>query len=425
MFAGLLRRTHLTAPSDLADVVAEEAEAWLGARDVVLFLVNREESALVAVPAQRSPKREQQLVEASMAGRSYSTSTILTAAADTVTGQGNGQDDNQGDGGGVRWRRVWLPLLDGTDRLGTLEMTLPTISGVIEHEVIATAERYAHLAAQSVLSKRAYGDVFDLVQRSRPLSVATELMNSMLPPLTYATTGLVLSAMLEPTYDNGGDAFDYALNDGVLHLAVFDGMGHGLAAAGLTSFALAAYRNARRRGLGLADTYAAIDAAVLGQFGGDRHITAVLAQLELDSGQLRWLSAGHPPLLLLREGSVVKVLQARSSYPMGWPFHADATQAAASVEVAEEVLQPGDMVLLYTDGLIEARRPDGAFLGLNGLSGFIEAQAAAAQPAPETLRRLRRAILMHQNQQLQDDVTALLVEWNRGSEHQLMPQTVE
>ncbi|NAZ88664.1 SpoIIE family protein phosphatase [Kineococcus sp. T90] len=279
-------------------------------------------------------------------------------------------------------------------------------------------ERCAHLAAMVVASKDMYGDVFARLQRSAPLTVGSELVRSVLPPQTYATDGLVVSAALEPAYDNGGDAFDYAANEEGLHLAVFDGMGHGLAASAVTTLAVAAYRRARRTGLDLLGTYAEVDAAVGGQFGGDRHVTAVLARLDRGTGTLSWVSAGHPPPLLLRGAHVVKTLQAPPAFPLGWSF-------GGAVVVAEEVLQSGDAVLLYTDGLIEARRDDGTLLGLDGLSDFLEQQAAAGQAAAETLRRLRRTILGSPGVSLRDDATALLVEWRRGGEHLLLPQTVE
>ena len=397
LYAQLLRRTHLSKPSDLPTVVVEEARAALGAADVVLYLVNHEHTGLVPVPCRQSPQREVQPLDGSMAGRAFTASTILTAEA---------------EGG----RRIWLPLLDGTDRLGALEMVLP-VDGDVGEDLTAVCERYAHLVAQNVVSKGLYGDVFEQVQRTRPMTVASELLQAMLPPLTYATDGLVVSAMLEPTYDNGGDAFDYAVNVERTHLAVFDGMGHGLAAAGVTTFALAAYRHARRSGMDLARTYAAIDEAVHSQFAGDRHVTAVLAELDLRTGRLAWISAGHPPPLLLRGGRVVKTLSATPAFPLGWRFGLD-------VVVEEEPLQPGDLVLFYTDGLIEARNVEHSLLDVEGLSAFLEQEAAAGQPAPETLRRLRRAVLARQQGVLQDDATALLVEWDRGSEQAMMPPTV-
>ena len=148
----------------------------------------------------------------------------------------------------------------------------------------------------------------------------------------------------------------------------------------------------------------------------------MLAELHLPTGRLSWISAGHPPLLLLRQAKVVKTLRAPAAFPLGWDF-------GGKPSVAEEALQPGDAVLLYTDGLIEARRtdPNGdrSLLGIDGLAGFLEREAAAGQVPPETLRRIRRTLLQHQHGVLQDDATALLVEWRRGNEHRLMPQTVD
>ncbi len=230
LLTGFLRRIHLCKPSDLADVVADQAEASLQATDVVLYLVNYEQTALAPVPARRSPQRSAQAVEGTMAGRAFTSGEALSVLADQPG-----------------HRRLWLPLLDGTDRLGTLELTIPAGDEDLP-QLVALCERYAHLVAQAVVTKRMYGDAFDQVQRSQPMTIGAELLWAVLPPLAYATDGLVVSAMLEPTYDNGGDAFDYAVNDDVAHLAVFDGMGHGLAAVRLSTFAVAAYRSSRRAG---------------------------------------------------------------------------------------------------------------------------------------------------------------------------------
>ncbi len=201
LLTGFLRRTHLCKPSDLADVVADQAEASLQATDVVLYLVNYEQSALAPVPARRSPQRSAQAVEGTMAGRAFTSGEALSVLADQPS-----------------HRRLWLPLLDGTDRLGTLELTIPADDDL--PQLVALCERYAHLVAQALVTKHMYGDVFDQVQRSQPMTIGAELLWAVLPPLTYATDGLVVSAMLEPTYDNGGDAFDYAVNDDVAHLPV-------------------------------------------------------------------------------------------------------------------------------------------------------------------------------------------------------------
>jgi serine phosphatase RsbU (regulator of sigma subunit) len=278
-------------------------------------------------------------------------------------------------------------------------------------------ERYAHAVAQAVLSKAQYGDVFEQVRRSQDMTLGSELLFSMLPPTTFATEGLVICGMVEPAYANGGDAFDYEINDGCAHIAVLDGMGHGLEAAGGTILAVAAYRHCRRRRLGLAETCAAMDAAVHAQFDATRFVTAVLAELDLTSGRLSWLSAGHPPPVLVRHGRVLKSLNVDPGTPLGLLFR------TGPLTVATEDLEPGDSVLFYTDGVTEARQDDGELFGLDGLAGFLQREASAQVSTPETLRRLRRAIISHHGA-LADDATALLVDWRRGTEQGLLPQTV-
>ena len=400
MLGRLLRRTHLSAPAELATIVAEEARA-IGVERLVMYLVDYDQRRLVPVPSPDAEGREPLSVHGTMAGRSFSASTIV-----------------QAEGEGERGRRAWLPLLDGTERLGAVELTFADEPETLSEALITVCERYAHLVATLVVTKGAYSDVFERVRRSRPMTVASELLWSLTPPLVTASDDFVLGGMLEPAYDMGGDALDYALNGQVLHLAVFDAMGHGLAAAGVAAFALSAYRSSRRAGGDLQAHYAAIDEAVAEQYPGDRFVTAMLAELDIGSGRLRWLSAGHPPPLLLRASRLVKTLEVPPLPPMGMRL-----ARGAPVE-GDESLEPGDMVLLYTDGLTEARRPGGELFTVERLGEFIEREAAGGQAAPETLRRLREAIIERRAGSLRDDATAILVEWRRGTPGAIVPGTV-
>jgi serine phosphatase RsbU (regulator of sigma subunit) len=108
------------------------------------------------------------------------------------------------------------------------------------------------------------------------------------------TPQVAAAGILEPAYDVAGDSFDYALNDDVLHVAVIDAMGHGLNAAVLATVAIGAYRHARRADVGLAELYGFMDAAIDDQFGPDHLVTAQMMRLDVRSGHLQWVNAGHP-----------------------------------------------------------------------------------------------------------------------------------
>lgn len=399
MFNGLLADTHLSAPEDVTRVLVENIKA-IGVESLVVYLVDYEQSDLVPVPGPDADDRSVLRIEGTLGGRAFSQVAVQDVEAETPDR-----------------RRLWLPLLDGTERLGVLELVLPGKPDGVDPALLAACERYAHLAAQLILAKSLYGDVFEKVRRRRPMTVAAELQWKLLPPLVFATGGLVLAGLLEPAYEVGGDSFDYAVNGTVAHLAVFDAMGHGLPAAVTSTVAISAYRNARRRSLDLTGTYAAVDAAIAAEFGSARYATGVLARLDLATGALTWISAGHPPPLLLREGRLVKTLEVSASTPMGWQLNADPPH------LGTEHLQPGDRILLYTDGLTEARTAEGEFFTVERLAEFLERQAAAGLPTPETLRRLRHAVLEYQAGTLQDDATALLVEWRRGTERNMVPET--
>ena len=399
MFQEALRRTHLSAPEDFVRVVAEEARR-IDVESLVVYVVDYEQRTLVPVPAPDARASEPLSIQGTVAGRAFASTTILDVEAEADAG-----------------RRLWLPLLDGTERIGVLRVTFAGGDPVSE-PLLGVCERYAHLIALLVVTKSAYTDFFELLRRTSPMTLASELVWELVPPLVLASQDFVISAVLEPCYDIGGDAFDYALDGGVLHVAVFDAMGHGLPAAGMASLALSAYRHSRRNGNGPPAAYTAIDAALGEQDLASRFVTALIAELDLATGAFRWVSAGHPAPLLLRDGRLVKTLDVAPSPPL-------ALQLAAGPPLeGRESLEPGDMVLLYTDGLPEARRPGGELFTVERLGEFIEREAASGRAAPEILRRLRDAIIERGGNALNDDATAVLIEWRRGTERSLVPETV-
>ena len=377
---GLVEAAHLARPMDVPALVADHADGVPG-RDAVLYLTDLEQRTLIPLQAPGVAIRTQSLgIDTTVAGRAFRTNAALVV-------------DDGSD------HRVWLPLLDGTTRVGVLEVTVDDVNDA----VLRRAGALASLAAELIVTKNAYGDAYHQLRRSHELTLAAEMQWSLLPPLTFSDGRLSISGALEPSYEIAGDTFDYAINGDIAHIAIFDAMGHGFEATRMASIAATAYRHRRRMGASLGDTYEAMDAVVSEVFGTERFLTAQLAELHIPSGLLRWLNAGHHPPLLVRRGKLLGPLESDPCLPVG--LRGDVTQ------VAEYPLESGDRLLFFTDGVVEARSPAGEFFGEERLGDFLVRAVAAELPAAETSRRLSQAILAHQADQLQDDATTLYLEW--------------
>jgi serine phosphatase RsbU (regulator of sigma subunit) len=395
---GVLRRAHLMSPDELPALAAWGA-AHLGASTTVLWLVDYEQTALVPLLGPPGAPHDRLSIDGSVGGRCFRNLEILEMDADPG-------------------RRLWVPLIDGLERMGVLEVVVPDSEGPLAEDLRQAFNQLAHLVAELLVSNANYTDHYEWFRRARPMSLPAEMQHRLLPPLTFGTDRVVVSGLLAPAYDVGGDAFDYALNGEVLHVAVFDAVGHGLQASLLAGLAVSCYRNARRAGLDLAHSAASIDTALDAMFGGERFVTAFLAQLDVDSGRFRWINAGHPAAMLLREAQVVKELQGSPALPLG--LHT-LTGDAGAFPVSEEALEPGDRVLLLTDGVDEARNEHGEFFGRTRVAEFAAKEAATGFATPEVMRRLQQATLRHQVGRLQDDATMLFVEWLTGQAQRMVP----
>jgi hypothetical protein len=368
-------------PQDVADLL--ERVAHLLGSDVTLYLVDFQQVVLQAVPSLVDPRVvSEENVSTSLAGRAFMTSAPVVA--------------ERPDG-----FRVWVPVYEHSARAGVLAVTVP----VADEATLAHCAYLGDLAGLLVAGAARYTDLIHVRRRGRSMSLAASMQWDLLPPLTLRSPRAIVTGLLEPAYDVAGDAFDYALNDDRLDVAVFDGMGHGIAATLLTTLAVGAYRHARRNGEGVEATHRAIDGAIEAEYERDAFVTGVLARLQLDTGELTWSNAGHPVPLLLRNRKVVGPL----GYEPAPPFGLDGDGCHTQVEA----LEPGDTLLLYTDGVVEARTSAGTEFGLDRLADLLAREAAAETTPEETVRRLVRSILEHQGGgDLRDDATLALLHWS-------------
>ncbi|MFF5105872.1 PP2C family protein-serine/threonine phosphatase [Streptomyces sp. NPDC000134] len=304
-------------------------------------------------------------------------------------------------------RRWWTPITDGVERLGVLRADVAE-----DEQPQQVLSDLASVLALLLLSKRSFSDSYARLVRSAPMNVAAEMQMNLMPPPAYAGHNVTVGAVLEPAYDLGGDAFDFALADTTLHLAVFDAMGHDTAAGLTANVAVAACRNARRQGASLPDTSRAVERTLLEQFGTKRYVTAILASLDIETGELTWVNRGHHLPLLIRDQRVGATLSCPPAGPMG-------TNLGLPITVCREQLHPGDRIVLYTDGIVEARDEQGEEFGKDRFVDFVLRHHSGHFTLHETLRRLMRAVLDHHAGPMDDDATVLLAEW-RGGHHDVL-----
>jgi serine phosphatase RsbU (regulator of sigma subunit) len=369
--------------------VIRETLSRVGVRGVALYLSDYDGRLLRPVPGSGGSDHSAKAVEVSTSpqGRSFRTRKLVESR----------------DGSGV----VWVPVTERADPCGVLELEFSTLDA----ERRRIAEDVALVVGYLLVTARKYTDMYELLRRRRHMNLAAEMHWDILPAMNYVGPALIVSGYLEPAYEIGGDAFDYALKGGVLDLSILDAMGHGLEAALLSSQTVSAYRYARRRQHGLRETALTIEQTLVRQFGGEKFVTGVLAHFDTSTAGFCWTNLGHAAPLLVRAGKVEAELGGHRHAPMGLDLLED-------VDVQETSLKEGDRLMLYSDGVIDARSETGDYLRLERLVDSIE-ELSRNDPRPDQLvRGLIDKIVGHSGGPLRDDATIVVVEFRDGREAQ-------
>jgi Stage II sporulation protein E (SpoIIE) len=379
----LLDRAHLMAPQLIAPLVAEEV-ARVGGREVAILLQDYGQRVLVPLQGRRLTVGEPVPIGGTHAGTAFLYATPVEVP--------------EPDG-----IRMYLPLLDGSDQVGVMVLTLDTV----DDDDRRLLRRLAGLVADTLVTKNSYTDRFFQARRREPMSLAAEIQWSLLPPLAITVPQVEVAGILEPAYKVAGDSFDYALNEDILHVALIDAMGHGLDAATMATVAIGAYRHARRAEIGLGEIYAFMDRAIAEQFGPDHFVTAQMMLLDIATGRLQWVNAGHPAPLLIRDHEVVRQLHSPTTLPVGF--------GGEQPQIREQSLQRGDRVLCFTDGLIEEHKAGEQQFGEEQLIRWINHIEHTEKGVRAVVRALSHALMEERGGTTSDDATLFMIEWRGGS----------
>ncbi len=298
--------------------------------------------------------------------------------------------------------RRWVVLAPVTERgevLGLLQLSLPTAP---DAATLAQIARIGHVLAFVVIANRRHTDLFEWGQRSMAFTLPAEIQRRLLPAAFTCEAGaFALSAWLEPAASVGGDTFDYSLSRDVLHLSMTDAMGHGVASALTATLCVGSLRNTRRRGGSLLGQAAAANLALFEHTtasGAESFATGMLGRLDLATGSLAMVNAGHVAPYLCRAGTTATV-----TLPVDRPFGMFRNTTYQSTDI---ILQPGDRLVMVTDGMLER---DAANLDL-----ITEIGRTRALHPRETTRRLTDMVLALSAGVLADDATLLVLDWHGG-----------
>ena len=196
----------------------------------------------------------------------------------------------------------------------------------------------------------------------------------------------------------GGDLYEVAKTSTGVRILVGDVQGKGLEAVETAAAVVGAFREAAYDEPELADVVMRLEATLNRALSGEKFVTAVLA--EYDHDQITLLSCGHPaPLLLTAEEGVSFVDLDEPGLPLGMTGLSDAAPQPRKIRFA-----PGDQMLFYTDGVVEARDRDGRFYPLRDRAHLLK-----AANAEDALEGLRADLVRHVGGTIGDDAAMLLI----------------
>lgn len=266
---------------------------------------------------------------------------------------------------------------------------------------VASLEDIAKQGAAALELANDYTDLIESARRRKPTTAAAEVQHHLLPPRIARITGAQLAGGLLPTYEVGGDWFDFVENRDGAWLAIADAAGHGPTAAGLSAAALGALRAARRAGQDLVQAALTIDDVVRRLGNPDFHVTAILARWHAPTATLVWINCGHPPAHLAGLDGQLSELTGPIHAPLG------TGDPPTALELGQVQLESGDRLVLVTDGITERSVEGGGRFGVDGLRRAV--RSAQAPTAAATAMAIQQAVTNCWTEPLEDDATLVVL----------------
>ena len=277
---------------------------------------------------------------------------------------------------------------------GVFSYRLPRVEPI---GFVALLASLGYVAARQALQRDE-----QLAEISKELEVARRIQLSILPEAFPSSARFAVAARYVPMTSVAGDFYDYVVADDTrAGLLIADVSGHGIPAALIASMVKLAATSQRSQANDPAALLLGMNLALQGNTQ-NQFVTAAYVYLDAEAKQFRYSAAGHPPMLLLRDGKVVQVSE-NGLMLAAFDFATYATRT--------QPLQPRDRLLLYTDGIIEASNATGDFFGQENLSALL--RDTATLPAQQAVDRILHSVQKWASSQ-DDDLTVLVCDYLEG-----------
>jgi AcrR family transcriptional regulator len=245
-----------------------------------------------------------------------------------------------------------------------------------------------------------YTDVIDAARRRKETRAAAELQQSLLPPRIARMGGGEVAGGVLPSYEVGGDWFDYVENRDGAWLAIADAAGKGATAGALGGIALAALRAARRSDQSLEEAAQTMHEVVYDVGRPEFFLTAIVARWHAVYSVFSWINCGHPPPLVLRTDGGIEQLMTEPAFPLG------LFERERRFSRHQRRLEEGERLILHSDGITARRTPEGLF-GLDGIERAV--RGAASRSATGIAKAIQEAVMGAAVDPLQDDAVVIVL----------------
>lgn len=269
---------------------------------------------------------------------------------------------------------------------------LTRLVAAVDRELKEAAGRRARRAAERAL-----------VAQEEEFRIARQIQQQLFPAAPPALAGFDIAGASRPAAATGGDYFDFITTpQGRLLAVVGDVTGHGIGPALLMADVRAYLRALASSGHAFEDTLTQARRLLIEDLGAEHFITLLFAELDPVAGRWKCINAGHPTGFVLARDGQIKASMASTTPALGMD------RQEQHLTPQEIPLSPGDLVLLLTDGILEARSAEGEEFGEERALALVRQQQA--KPAGEIIQSLLDAAQQFGSPELvQDDMTVVVI----------------